>query len=59
MAKKENNCKTCIYNGEKCTHESNKGLIVKYRVETEIYFNTPDELNKEGKCKNYVELSKK
>ena len=58
MAKKEKliGCKTCIYNGEKCTHESNKGILVKYRVEKEVYFETPEKLNKKGDCKNYVEL---
>lgn len=57
--KKEKTCKNCIYNGDKCQHKSNKGIIVKYRVEHEAYFQTPEELNENGKCKNYVELSKK
>ena len=52
-------CAKCIYNGEKCTHKSNEGLIVKYRIETPVYLKTPNELNKEGKCPNYVELFKK
>lgn len=61
MAKKEKliDCANCAYNSEKCLHESNKGIILKYRVEKETYFKTPDELNKKGDCKNYVELSKK
>lgn len=58
MAKKKlNDCANCVYNSEKCLHESNKGVIVKYRVEKETYFKTPDELNKKGNCINYVELS--
>lgn len=57
--KVEKSCETCIFNGDKCQHESNKGIIVKYRLETEVFFQTPEEINKNGKCKNYVELSKK
>lgn len=61
MTKKEKliDCKDCKFNGEKCTHKSNEGLIVKYRQEKKHFFKTPDELNKDGNCKNYVELSKK
>lgn len=58
--KKKKECAKCRYkDGEKCTHESNKGIIVKYRTETPVYFRTPDELNKNGDCKNYVEFSAK
>lgn len=58
MAKKIINCEKCIYqNGVFCLHESNKGIIVKYRVETPCYFKTCIELNKDGDCKNF-KLSK-
>lgn len=61
MAKKEKliDCKNCIFNGDKCTHISNKIILVKYRQEKELYLKTPEELNKSGNCKNYVEFSKK
>lgn len=56
MAKKTktNNCKNCIFNGDKCQHYSNKGVVVKYRVERETYLCTPNELNQKGDCKNYI-----
>lgn len=59
MAKKQIKlCEMCIYkDGVLCTHESNKGIIVKYRVETPVYFKSCTELNKEGDCTNFVELS--
>ena len=60
MAKKEiKYCENCIHNGTKCQHFTNKGIVVKYRVEREEYFKTPDEINEDGKCKNYVEIPKK
>lgn len=62
MAKKEKkiiDCAKCVYNSEKCLHESNKGIIIKYRVRKECLLKTPDEINKKGNCKNYVELPEK
>lgn len=55
-SKKQNktNCETCkFYNGN-CTHKSNIGIKVKYRQETEFFVKKPEELNPEGKCKNYA-----
>lgn len=61
MAKKQQTklCEECVYkNGVLCTHECNKGVIVKYRIETPVYLKTCAELNKDGGCKNF-KLSKK
>lgn len=62
MAKKTKNkiekCNDCKYkDGLICKHESNKGVIVKYRVETPVYFKTCLELSES--CKNYVKFSAK
>lgn len=48
-------CTACKYfNGIDCTHESNIGIKVKYRQETEFFVKKPEELNAEGECKNYA-----
>lgn len=52
MAKKIN-CEECQFYDTQCQHPLNKVLLVKYRQEKEVYINT----NKDGNCKNYVELS--
>lgn len=60
MAKKHIQCEKCTFqDGILCKHESNKGVIIKYRLETPVYFKTCIEINKNGDCKNFVELSKK
>lgn len=46
-------CTACKYYTGECTHESNIGIKVKYRQETEFFVKTLQELNPEGECKNY------
>lgn len=53
----KNDCKKCKYNGEKCMHDSNKGIAISYRIEKEVYFLKPEQLNVKGDCPNYAELS--
>lgn len=50
-------CKNCKFNGSKCLHPSNKGILVIYRHEQETYFKTPDEININGECENFVVFS--
>lgn len=53
-SKKQNKCADCKYLNGNCTHKSNTGIKVKYRQESEFYIKTPEELNADGKCKNYA-----
>lgn len=46
-------CTTCKYYTGECTHESNVGIRVKYRIENKFYIKTPKELNADGDCRNY------
>lgn len=55
--KKEFKCLTCEhYDGENCTHPNNIAIKVKYRQETEFFVKTPEELNPDGKCKDYAKI---
>lgn len=56
--KQEKICASCIHkDGVLCSHKSNKGIIVKYRTETPVYFKTCAEINENGNCENYAEFS--
>lgn len=47
-------CVDCKYFNGNCTHKSNVGIRVKYRIENEFYIKTPEELNTNGDCGNYA-----
>lgn len=49
----KNQCTNCLYFNGNCTHKTNVGIKVKYRLENEFYIKPTEELNPEGKCKNY------
>ncbi len=60
MKKKENikECANCAhFNDKKCTHPTNIGIEIKYRIETTLFLKTPEELNADNNCKNYHEKS--
>lgn len=53
--KKEAKCVICkSYDGKNCHKNGNVGIVIKYRQEKQVYIKTPEELNKDGDCKNYV-----
>lgn len=53
--KKEIKCIKCKhYDGKDCHRNGNIGIIIKYRQEKQVFIKTPEELNKEGDCKNYA-----
>lgn len=53
-SKKQNKCANCLYFNGNCTHKTNVGIKVKYRLENEFYIKTTDVLNPDGKCNNYA-----
>lgn len=57
---KRNKCVDCnnLLNGQ-CNSPGNIGILAQYRQEKKIYLKSIQVLNKNGNCKNYVELFKK
>lgn len=57
MAKKKKNinCLSCkLYDGKDCHKNGNIALLVKYRKESKIFIQSPEEINKNKDCKSYV-----
>lgn len=58
MAKKKKiQCIDCKqFDGNNCHKNGNIGILVKYRKETKFYIKTPEEINKDGDCKDHAKL---
>ena len=55
--KKEVKCVNCKhFDGTNCHKNGNVGILIKYRKETKLYIKTPEELNKDGDCKQYAKF---
>lgn len=54
MTPKKVKCLNCKhYDGRDCHKNGNIGILIKYRNQSRVYLQTPEELNKDGKCKSY------
>lgn len=48
-------CQKCgHFKNNNCTHLSNRGIVIQYRKEKEVFLKSVEELNKDGDCTNYV-----
>mgnify|MGYP006976596541 CR=1 FL=1 len=55
--KKEVKCVNCKhFDGTNCHKNGNVGILVKYRKETRLYIKKPEDINKNGDCKEYAKF---
>lgn len=60
MTPKKVKCLNCKhYDGRDCHKNGNIGILIKYRNQSRVYLQTPEELNKDGKCKSYGRIQHK